>query len=299
MISSNSKLDLKLGYMVVRDAEIRKVHLSEISVLIIESTAVSLTAMLLCELNRRKIKVIFCDECHNPYGELISLHGSHDSSSKIRSQIGWDADSKSRAWMEIVRMKINMQADLVSNFDYDRALMIRSFADELLPGDSTNREGHAVKVYFNSLFGLQFSRKSGNPINSLLNYGYSVLLSAVNREIAGLGYVTELGLFHNNVDNPFNLGSDIMEPLRPIVDSVVLNLPPELNPDTKHALAGILNKTVFIDGKVQYLNNALRIYVKSVTDAVEAGDPSSIKFCYYERQSDEADCLLRSASQDC
>ena len=94
VISSNSKLDLKLNHLVIRTDVIRKVHLSEISVLIIESTAVSITAMLLCELNRRKIKVIFCDESHNPYGELIPYHGSHDSSDKLRQQIQWQDNVK-------------------------------------------------------------------------------------------------------------------------------------------------------------------------------------------------------------
>ena len=94
VISSNSKLDLKLGYLVIRNADIRKVHLSEISVLMIESTAVSLTSMLLCELCRRNIKVIFCDEAHNPVSEMMPLHGCHNSPGKLRSQIEWDDETQ-------------------------------------------------------------------------------------------------------------------------------------------------------------------------------------------------------------
>lgn len=51
VISSNSKLDYKMNYLVVRNAEsAKRIHIEEISVLLIESTAVSLTAYLLCEL---------------------------------------------------------------------------------------------------------------------------------------------------------------------------------------------------------------------------------------------------------
>ena len=76
-ISSNSKLEYKLNYLVVRTPfEIRKVYIPEIAVLIIESTAVSLTATLLCELTKRKIRVIFCDEKRNPYSELCPYYGS-------------------------------------------------------------------------------------------------------------------------------------------------------------------------------------------------------------------------------
>lgn len=47
VISNRAKLDLQLGYLVVRAEVTKKVHLSEISVLLIEHTGVSLTAALL------------------------------------------------------------------------------------------------------------------------------------------------------------------------------------------------------------------------------------------------------------
>ena len=50
-----------------------------------------------------------------------------------------------------------------------------TYADELEYFDNTNREGHAAKVYFNSLFGKGFSRDDVNDINAALNYGYSIL----------------------------------------------------------------------------------------------------------------------------
>lgn len=70
VISTRAKLDLQLGYMVVRGERTTKVHLDEISVLIIETTQVSLTAALLAEMMDRKIKVIFCDSKRNPSAEL-------------------------------------------------------------------------------------------------------------------------------------------------------------------------------------------------------------------------------------
>lgn len=89
VISSSAKLDYQMGYMVVRRSETLKIHLSEMEMLIVESTAVSLTAALLSELSKKKIKVIFCDEKRNPSSELVSYYGSHDTSAKIRTQIAW------------------------------------------------------------------------------------------------------------------------------------------------------------------------------------------------------------------
>ena len=62
VVSNTAKLDYQLGFMVVRGEETVKVHINEMEMLIIESTAVSMTAYLLNELVRNKVKVIFCDE---------------------------------------------------------------------------------------------------------------------------------------------------------------------------------------------------------------------------------------------
>lgn len=90
VISSNAKLDYQLGFLVVRKDTITKIYLNEISVLMLESTAISLTASLVSELLKRKIKIIFCDEKRNPCGEVTPYYGSYDSSAKIRNQIAWE-----------------------------------------------------------------------------------------------------------------------------------------------------------------------------------------------------------------
>ena len=112
-----------------------------------------------------------------------------------------------------------------------------------------------------------------------MNYGYSLLLSACNREIVANGYVTQLGLFHDNMFNQFNLGSDLMELFRVIVDEQVYNMMPEIFEHTeKMQMVDILNKEVFIDGKRNYLNNAIKIYCRSVFDAINEQDISLIRF---------------------
>ena len=293
VISSNSKLDLRLGYLVIRNSEIRKVHLSEIYLLLIESTAVSMTAMLLCELTKRKIKIIFCDETHNPYGEISPYYGCHDSPAKLRNQIKWSEQSKGKVWATIVRMKIRNQANLLSHYDKERAEMLFKYSNDVQWMDDTNREGHAAKVYFNTLFGIGFSRKNDNAINACLNYGYSILLSAINREISCLGYSTQLGIFHDNTYNQFNLGSDIIEPLRPLVDRMTLKLMPNIfNTECKRYMAALLGSTVVLQEKKMHLTTALPIYVKSVTDALESDDPGRVVFCEYEDSGDESNSLL-------
>ena len=108
IIRNRAKLDLKLGYLVIRNEETLKIHLNEIAVLIIESTAVSLTSALLCEMTKKKIKIIFCDEQRNPQTELIPYYGSHDTSMRIRSQIELSNDIKGEVWTSVVKEKIKI-----------------------------------------------------------------------------------------------------------------------------------------------------------------------------------------------
>lgn len=279
VISSSAKLDYKLDYLVVRQEEITKIHLSEISILLIENTAVSITAALLNELIKRKIKVIFCDEKRNPSSELVSYYGCHDSSAKIRNQIRWNDEIKELIWTEIVSEKIRNQRNILKYFNKKEYFMLDEYLSQIEIGDATNREGHSAKVYFNALFGMDFTRTSDTPTNAALNYGYGILLSTFNREIVANGYITQLGLFHDNMFNHFNLGSDLMEPFRTLVDKIVYNLKPEIfNHNEKMELINILNKEVIIDGKINYVNNAIKIYCKSVFDAINQQDVSLIKF---------------------
>lgn len=279
VISKRAKLDYQLGYLVVRNEEVTKIHLSEISTILIESTAATVTTSLLAELTKKKIKVIFCDEKRNPSSELVGYYGSHDTSNKVRKQIQWSRHSKEAIWTEIVTEKIRKQKELLKNMGKEEAGLLESYLQEIGWNDETNREGHAAKVYFNALFGMTFTRTADCPENAALNYGYSILLSAFAREIVASGYITQLGLFHDNMFNQFNLASDLMEPFRVLIDREVIQMQrKEFTHEEKIQLVNVLNNEVMIDGKTQYVNNAIKIYCKSVFDALNENDSALIRF---------------------
>lgn len=284
IIANSAKLDYKMDCMVVRQEQITKIYLSEIYMLVIESTAVSITASLMAELMKRKIKVIFCDEKRNPAGELINYYGSHDTSNKYRQQIGWSNDIKSIVWTEIVAEKIRQQILFLTTLrKMNESMLLKQYLTEHVIGDVTNREGHSAKVYFNALFGMDFSRSAEIPVNAALNYGYSILLSAFNREIVANGYFTQLGICHNNMFNQFNLSSDLMEPFRILVDRYVYFMKPDkFTSEEKQKLINLLNDEVIIDTKRNYVNNAIKIYCKSVFNAINENDTALLKFYKYE-----------------
>ena len=136
--------------------------------------------------------------------------------------------------------------------------------------DKTNREGHAAKVYFNLLYGRDFIRGGCDNINSALDYGYSIILSTMNKEIVSKGYITQLGINHRNEFNEFNLSCDLMEPFRPLIDIIVYeNIENDFDKKIKYKLINVLSIKVEIAGREQYVANAIPIYIQNVFNALE------------------------------
>lgn len=188
VITSHSKLEYSLNYLVFKTLdEVKRINISEIQTVIIESTAVSLTSALLIELSKRKIKVIFCDEKKSPNCELVPYYGDSISSKRINEQINWDTEIKGLIWQEIIKQKIINQAKVLNKVSSDDAQELVKFAEDVLPGDITNREGHAAKYYFNRVYGKDFTRGTNDKRNIYLNYGYSLILSQFNKVISSKG----------------------------------------------------------------------------------------------------------------
>ena len=282
IVNSRAKLEFRLNFMIVRGENEKRIFIDEINTLIVQSTAVSLTAALLSELIRSGVKVIFCDEKFNPCSELVPYYGAHNTSKRYKIQMQWRDETKDEIWRLIIVQKITNQKNYLQKRGFTaEAELIGSYIPDILPGDATNREGHSAKVYFNCLMPCGVSRRDGGFLNGCLNYGYAVLLSCFNREIVASGYLTQFGIWHDNEFNQFNLSSDLMEPFRTIVDEVAFSLP-EGDKEFKRKMADILNFQISIDGKTTTLDLAVRTYVRSVLNALEASDPSLIIFPSYE-----------------
>ncbi|MBN9647582.1 type II CRISPR-associated endonuclease Cas1 [Terrisporobacter glycolicus] len=277
VISNKCKLSYKNNYLLIKNEDLNMIHLSEINTLVIDTTTVSITATLLCELMDRKIKVLFCDERHNPKGEVVQYYGSHNTSKKIMSQIKWKNHIKDEIWEEIIKQKIYNQSYILQKYEKENYDKLLGYIEDVEIGDKTNREGHAAKVYFNSLFGMNFTRDSSCEINSALDYGYAILLSSFNKEIVANGYLTQLGIHHKNEFNYFNFSSDLMEPFRPIIDDIVyFNKDNYFDKDFKLKLIDVLNTKVNINNGNYYLPNAISLYLSSITKALEANDVDQI-----------------------
>ncbi len=277
VIKERAKLDLKLNYLVCRNDKEVKVYIPEISQLILESTGISLTCALISELVKNNVKIVFCDQKHNPESEILPYYGNYQTAKRLRDQIAWPLEAKANAWSEIIKNKIYQQAKLLKELKFTKECeMLEKYYNQVMLNDSTNREGHSAKVYFNALFGMDFSRREGEKFNAALNYGYAIILSCFNREIVKSGYLTQLGIWHKNEFNDFNLASDFMEPFRILIDRIVVNLNEE--EDFRSQILEIFNIQVKIKGKSYYLEKAISVYCKSLFDRLNNNDNGEILF---------------------
>lgn len=141
--------------------------------------------------------------------------------------------------------------------------LLNKYLEEIQEGDTTNREGHAAKVYFNALFGQEFSRRDNSiEINNILNYTYAILLASIAREIVAAGFICQLGLWHKGEFNSNNLASDLMEPFRPLIDEFVLHS--QKDTDFKEKVKLIIGKRIKIANQYYFWDNAISVYVRSV-----------------------------------
>lgn len=270
VVNTHSKLTYKNNHLIFKDASRTElIHLSEIDILLLETTDIVLSTMLVKRLIDENVLVIFCDDKRLPTAHLMPYYGRHDSSLQLSKQISWNEETKGFVWTSIISEKILNQAIYLGSCGfYEKSQSIIKLYDGLEIFDPNNREGHAARIYFNTLFGNDFSREQDNDINAALDYGYTLLLSIFAREIALSGCMTQLGLKHANQFNQFNLASDIMEPFRPIIDRIVYENRGSEFVKIKRELFSIFSNTFQYNDKEMYLTNIVSDYTKKVIQSL-------------------------------
>ena len=270
VVNTHSKLSYKNNHLIFKDASRTElIHLSEVDILLLETTDIVLSTMLIKRLVDENILVIFCDDKRLPTAYLMPYYGRHDSSLQLSRQIAWNEDVKAEIWTTIIAQKILNQAFYLGSCGFlEKSQSVIDLYHGLDLFDPSNREGHAARIYFNTLFGNDFSREQDSDINAALDYGYTLILSMFAREIVLSGCMTQFGLKHANQFNQFNLASDIMEPFRPIIDRIVYENRNSSFVKIKRELFTIFSDTFHYNDKDMYLSNIISDYTKKVIQAL-------------------------------
>ena len=270
VVNTHSKLSYKNNHLIFKDAtRTEMIHLSEVDILLLETTDIVLSTMLIKRLVDENILVIFCDDKRLPTAHLMPYYARHDSSLQLSRQIDWEEAVKAEVWTHIISQKILNQSIYLSACGFiEKSQSVMNLYHSLELFDPSNREGHSARIYFNTLFGKDFNRELDNDINASLDYGYTLLLSMFAREVVLSGCMTQFGLKHANQFNQFNFASDIMEPFRPIIDQIVYENRNHSFVKIKRELFTIFSDTFQYNNKEMYLTNIVSDYTKKVIKAL-------------------------------
>ena len=278
--SKELKLYLDNLKVLVDDVDIT-IPLSDIQILILDNYQSSLTVPLINQLSNNNVCTIICGIDHLPKSYILPMNGHFSQSGNIEKQIQWTSENKMKVHQKIVKAKIYNQIEILEKNNKDREVInkLKQFMNEVIPGDKTNREGLAAKMYFREMFGDDFTRFDSDIVNAGLNYGYSIFRSLITSIIAAKGYLPNIGIFHRGKQNMFNLSDDVIEVFRPIVDDYVLNNMMDdilFKQEHKEELIQLTSKKISIDGRKQTVANAIYIYFESILRELEYNEDQFI-----------------------
>lgn len=248
-ISNPAYLSLKMKQMVIKLPEVecntslpesfktelvKTIPIEDIGIVILDNKRITLTQGLLEKLLENNCAVITCDESHLPIGMHLPLNGNTTQTERMRYQIEASLPLKKQLWQQTIVAKIQNQAAILKQVRGTEVRNMLKWANDVKSGDSENMEARAAVYYWQNAFPTipNFTRsREGYAPNNLLNYGYSILRAIVARALVASGMLPTFGIHHRNKYNAYCLADDIMEPYRPYVDKLVMELFDE-NPDS-------------------------------------------------------------------
>lgn len=276
LISNPCKLSIKNGNILLRSLQDEDVviAISEVSAIVIENPQVTITAVFMSCCAGNNIVVIFSDGKYMPIAVCHSFYQHSRMTKHAFLQNHWSQAFKNRAWQKIIKAKISNQQQTLIKITKQPNKQLGLIVPQVQSADKNNREAFAATIYWKSLFE-DFKRNNTKDIrNSALDYGYSIVRSAIARSVSASGFVPAFGFHHKNELNAFNLVDDLIEPFRPFVDFEVhlltqLHSSTELTYQMRVDLVNILNKQVMFDNQKTTILNAIQELIFSLLKASE------------------------------
>ena len=248
----------ELAESIKKEAVVTK-PIEDIGVVVLDNKRITITTGAIEALLANNAALISCDDKGLPVGLMLPLCGNTTQSERFRHQIEASLPLKKQLWQQTIQCKINNQATVLQACRGTRVDCMRVWAKDVRSGDSDNLEGRAAAYYWKHLFAEHidgFIRdREGVPPNNLLNYGYAILRAIIARALVSSGLLPTLGIHHHNRYNAYCLADDIMEPYRPYVDALVVDIvgdvgaDAELTKDVKARLLSVPVIDVVVGGK--------------------------------------------------
>jgi CRISPR-associated protein Cas1 len=242
-------LFLSRGFLVVQDTEgerkeLGQVPLDDVAAVIANAHGLSYTNNLLVALAERCAPFVLCAANHNAVGMVLPIDGNFQQAKRFDAQLAASQPLIKRLWADIVKSKLQQQAAALEAAGVP-FMPLQALVRKVRSGDPDNFEAQGARRYWGLLFGDDFRRdQQAGGINSMLNYGYTVLRAATARAVVAAGLHPTMGLHHSNAGNAMRLVDDLMEPFRPMIDLKVWQLhhhaEDQITPESKRALVRTL-----------------------------------------------------------
>ena len=242
---------------IKKEAE-RTIPIEDIGVVILDNRRITITSGAMEALLENNCAVITCNQKSMPVGLLLPLCGNTTQNERFRSQLEASLPLRKQLWQQTIKQKILNQEHVLRINTAQETKCMHVWSNDVRSGDSDNLEARAAAYYWRNVFTTypNFVRdREGTPPNNLLNYGYAILRAIIARALVGSGLLPTLGIHHHNRYNAYCLADDIMEPYRPYVDQLVLDIIQcnleisDITRDLKMQLLGIPMLDVVINGK--------------------------------------------------
>ena len=242
---------------IKKEAE-RTIPIEDIGVVVLDNRRITITSGAMEALLENNCAVITCNQKSMPVGLLLPLCGNTTQNERFRSQLEASLPLRKQLWQQTIKQKILNQEHVLRINTAQETNCMRVWSNDVRSGDSDNLEARAAAYYWRNVFTTypNFVRdREGTPPNNLLNYGYAILRAIIARALVGSGLLPTLGIHHHNRYNAYCLADDIMEPYRPYVDQLVLDIIQcnleisDITRDLKMLLLGIPMLDVVINGK--------------------------------------------------
>ncbi len=244
------------------------IPIEDVAIIVIEKSNSIISLNLINKCMENNIIIIICNEKKLPQGIIKSFSNHYKQLENTYKQIEYSNTQKKILWKEIIKQKINNQMSVIKFTTGNKDVIdkIHKHQKEIKRNDVTNREAVCAKLFFEEIYGNEFKRFIDDKINSTLNYGYSILVSSIVRQLVSFGIDPRFGIWHSSKSNSLNLAYDLVEPFRPIVDYYIYNkyefITKDLTPKIRRELVSLLNATIECEGKKYRLQNAIELFVK-------------------------------------
>ncbi len=271
------------------------IPVEDIGIVVIDNNQITLTSGLIEALLDNNAALVSCDRKSLPVGLMLPLCGHTLQNERFRSQLAASLPLQKQLWQQTVRMKILNQGTCLEYSTAEKHGNMHVWADKVKSGDADNMEARAAAYYWKNIFPEfpQFVRcRNGIPPNCLLDYGYAILRAVVARALVSSGMLPTLGIHHHNRYNAYCLADDIMEPYRPYVDRLVVEIVRTLPEDKLSLDTGMKRRLLsipVIDVRIEGKTSPLMVAASATSASLYRCFTGESRKISYPSMSDEPD----------